>query len=93
VKMRLAESDVPSAWVFWVGRNSNEAKGIRSVKPTSPGKTLIVGAKSFRPWSQQMSWRGPIDSVGIRVPSGTVSVSEIVLADSLTRGMDEIFCG
>ncbi len=84
LKMKLAEFDSPSAWIFWVLEGNREPSGIRLVRPMFSSRTLMASAEAFQPWSQQMPWHGQIDRVGIRVPSGRISISEIVLADSLT---------
>ena len=84
LKIKLNESNASPIWIFWVTKNSTDANGLRIVKPVFSNGSFIAGAKTFQPWNEQMPWQGPIGRIGIRVLSGTVSVSEIVLTDSLT---------
>jgi hypothetical protein len=84
IKIHVAESGVPSGEMalFWSVKDS--AAGKRGIKLAGSERMYIVGAKSFRPWEQEMPWRGPIHKIGVGIFSGTVTISEICLADSLT---------
>jgi len=84
LKVQLEGSGAPSASLFWLADQSREANGIRGIHPAPSPATHIVSANSFRPWLRQMPWEGRIDHVGLRVNTGSVLVSDIVLADSLT---------
>ena len=84
VKVRVTESAVPSDEILVLWAREDGAGASRRVKPTTRQRVLIASAKTYHPWEQQMPWRGPIHRVGIGVSSGTVSISDIVLTDSLT---------
>jgi len=84
LKAQLEGSGAPSASIFWLADKSKEANGIREVSPTHSLATHIVSANSFRPWNRQMPWEGRIDHVGLRLNTGSVFISDIVLTDSLT---------
>jgi hypothetical protein len=62
----------------------DNAAGARSIRLAGSERTYIVSAKSFRPWEQEMPWRGQINRIGASIFSGAVTISEISLTDSLT---------
>jgi hypothetical protein len=84
VKIRVTESSVPSAEMLLACSASSGAARYRRLKLAGSERMYVASAKSFRPWEQEMPWRGQIDWIGAIIVSGTVSISEISLADSLT---------
>jgi len=84
LKVQLKGSGAPLASIFWLADKSEDANGIRGISPTPSLATHIVSANSFRPWNRQMPWEGRIDHVGLRLNTGSVLISDIVLTNSLT---------
>jgi hypothetical protein len=85
IKIRVAESSVPSCELFLFWSRSDNAGGKRHIRMVGSEGNYIVGANSFRPWRQEMPWRGQINKIGAGILSaGAFTISEISLTDSLT---------
>lgn len=84
IKVRVAESNVPAGEMLLFWSRNGGAGGKRRIILAGSEQIYIVGAKSFRPWEQEMPWRGQIHKVGTGIFSGTVTISEISFTDSLT---------
>jgi hypothetical protein len=84
IKVRVAESNIPSGEIALFWNVKDNVAGTRSIRLAGSERMYIVSAKSFRPWEQEMPWRGQINRIGANIFSGTVTISEISLADSLT---------
>jgi hypothetical protein len=84
IKVRVVEPRVPSGemLLFWSGKDG--AGGKRHIKLAGSAENCIVSAKSFRPWEQELPWRGQIGKIGVGVVSGNISISEIQITDALT---------
>jgi hypothetical protein len=84
IKIRVVEPRVPSGemLLFWSGKDG--AGGKRRIKLAGSEENYIVSAKSFRPWEQELPWRGQIGKIGVGAVSGTFAISEIHITDTLT---------
>jgi hypothetical protein len=84
IKIRIAESTVPTGRMQLIWANPDAADAIGYKQLVESAGTRIVSARSFQPWVRGVRWQGRIDRLGVIAVSGTVTISEISFADSLT---------